>query len=176
VQYRRLVPSDLGRLGEIDRSERIDTIYVQRGAVLEERRGDFSASPWRAEGDGEHSVAAQRVECERYLAAGGLGVVAIADERLIGVGLVRPHIRADVAQLAYLHVSDGFRGRGVGGRLSDELEVLARAGGDTAMVVSATPSQNTVRFYLGRGYEPMPEPLPELHELEPDDVHLLKRL
>ena len=44
------------------------------------------------------------------------------------------------------------------------------------MVVSATPSLNTVRFYLHRGFEPTAEPLPELYELEPEDVHLRKVL
>ena len=45
------------------------------------------------------------------------------------------------------------------------------------MVVSATPSLNTVRFYLHRGFEPWAEPLPELYEIfEPDDVHMQKRL
>ena len=89
---------------------------------------------------------------------------------------MKPHLRPGIAQLAYLHVSDACRGRGIGGRLGDELEALARTAGDTSMVVSATPSLNTVRFYLRRGFEPMAEPLPELFELEPDDVHLLKRL
>ena len=31
------------------------------------------------------------------------------------------------------------------------------------VVVSATPSQNTVRFYLGRGYAPLAHPLAELY-------------
>ena len=44
------------------------------------------------------------------------------------------------------------------------------------IVVSATPSENTVRFYLGRGFQPMAEPLAELFELEPDDVHMCKVL
>ena len=34
-----------------------------------------------------------------------------------------------------------------------------------------TPSENTVRFYLGRGFQPMAEPSAELFELEPEDVH-----
>jgi hypothetical protein len=29
-----------------------------------------------------------------------------------------------------------------------------------------------VRFYLGRRYQLMAQPLPELFELEPDDVHM----
>jgi hypothetical protein len=44
------------------------------------------------------------------------------------------------------------------------------------MVVSATPPRNTARFYLHRGFEPTAEPRPELYELEPEDVHLQKRL
>ncbi|HUF01661.1 MAG TPA: GNAT family N-acetyltransferase [Gaiellaceae bacterium] len=81
-----------------------------------------------------------------------------------------------MAQLSFLHVSDGYRAAGIGGRLSDELERIARHAGDTEMVVSATPSENTVRFYRGRGFEPMAEPLPELFELEPEDVHMRKAL
>jgi hypothetical protein len=41
---------------------------------------------------------------------------------------------------------------------------------------SATPSANTVRFYKGRGFELMAEPLPELFEREPEDVHMRKVL
>jgi len=176
IAYRQLTEADLDRLGDIDRTERIDTIYVQEGATLEKLGGDFSAPPWPTGGESEHSVAAQRAECQRYLAAGGRGLVAFADERLVGIGVVKPHIRPRVAQLAYLHVSDGYRGRGIGAELSDGLEGLARSAGDTSMVVSATPSLNTVDFYVRRGFVPMAEPLPELYELEPDDVHLSKRL
>ena len=61
---------------------------------------------------------------------------------------------------------------GVGRRL----EKIARTAGDSDMVVSATPSENTVRFYLGRGFQPMAEPFAELFELEPEDVHMRKML
>lgn len=83
-----------------------------------------------------------------------------------------PHIRPAIAQLAFLHVSQDFRAAGVGSRLSADLDLVARRAGDIEIVVSATPSENTVRFYLGRGYRPMARPLPELLELEPDDVHM----
>jgi predicted N-acetyltransferase YhbS len=177
IVYRRLVAADLRRLGEIDRTERIDTLYVQRGAQLEARvGGDWSAPPWFSKGESEHSVAHQIAECERYLAAGGTALGAFADGRLVGIGIVTLHIRTRTAQLAFLHVSNGYRCSGIGGHLSDELGRFARAQGDTTMVVSATPSLNTVRFYRRRGFEPMSEPLPELYELEPDDVHMEKRL
>ena len=82
----------------------------------------------------------------------------------MGIGIVRPHIRPVIAQFAFLYVSNGHRAQGIGRHLSEELERLARAGGDRTMVVSATPSLNTVRFYLRRGFEPTAEPLPELYE------------
>jgi GNAT superfamily N-acetyltransferase len=176
IAYRRLVAADLARIGEIDRSERIETLYVQHGSRLEEKAGDWSAPAWFSKGEGEHSVAHQRAECERHLAAGGIALGAFADGQLVGIGVVTPHIRPGIAQLAFLHVSNAYRARGVGGHLSDELERLARDRGDTTMVVSATPSFNTVRFYRRRGFEPMPEPLSELYELEPEDVHMEKRL
>ena len=67
---------------------------------------------------------------------------------------------------------DGY----IGSCLSDQLEQIARTAGDSDMVVSATPSENTVRFYLGRGFQPTATPLPDLFELEPDDVHMRKVL
>jgi GNAT superfamily N-acetyltransferase len=176
ITYRQLTTEELVRVGEIDRTERIETLFVQHGSELEEEPGDWSARAWFREGEGEHSVAHQRRECERYLAVGGVALGAFAEERLVGVGIVVPHVRPGVAQFAFLHVSNGYRGRGIGGHLSQELEGVAREQGDTTMVVSATPSLNTVRFYRGRGFEPMVEPLPELYDLEPEDVHMEKQL
>jgi GNAT superfamily N-acetyltransferase len=176
IRYRRLERADLARIGGIDRTERIDTLYVQHGTELEELAGDWSARAWFDDGEGEHSVAAQRKGCEAYLDSGGTALGAFDGERLVGIGVVLPHLRPGVAQLAYLQVSDGYRGQGLGVRLTADLERIAREAGDATMVVSATPSENTVRFYLGRGYRPMAEPLPELFELEPEDVHLQKPL
>jgi hypothetical protein len=63
---------------------------------------------------------------------------------------------------------------GIGSRLCDELDNIARRAGDAEMVVSATPSANTVQFYMGRGFEPTGQPLAELLQREPDDVHMDK--
>ena len=83
---------------------------------------------------------------------------------------------SSIAQLAWLHVTAGRRDAGIGRRLSEALEAIAREAGDERIVVSATPSEHTVTFYRRRGYEVMAEPLPELYEREPDDIHLEKRL
>jgi GNAT superfamily N-acetyltransferase len=113
---------------------------------------------------------------ERYVDAGGVGLGAFAGDRLVGIGVVVPHLRPGIAQLAYLMVSAPSRATGIGSRLCEQLDEIARAGGDSDMVVTATPTENTVRFYLGRGFQPMAEPLAELFELEPEDVHMHKVL
>jgi GNAT superfamily N-acetyltransferase len=176
IEYRRLEPPELSRVGEIDRSETIDAVYVQRGAQLELRHGDFSSPPWDPDGTGEHSVRAVRAELAEWSESGAAALGAFDGNRLVGIGLVLPHLRPGVAQLVFLYVSAAERGRGIGGVLAGELEEIARDAGSTSLVVSATPSLNTVRFYRGRGFEPMEEPLPELLALEPEDVHMAKRL
>jgi GNAT superfamily N-acetyltransferase len=176
VEIRRLARTELSRVGEIDRTEHIDLVYEQRGTELVDRPGSWSASAWDPDGHGEHSVEAQRHALEHYVEAGGIAFGAFMGGRLVGIGVVVPHLRPAVAQLAFLHVSQTLRAAGIGSRLSGELEQVARGAGDSAMVVSATPSANTVRFYLGRGYELMAHPLPELFEREPEDVHMRKVL
>jgi GNAT superfamily N-acetyltransferase len=176
VEFRDLGRDDFVRVGDIDRTERIEVLLEQRGTVLEPRRGTFDAAAWDEDGDGEHSVAAQRRALAHYADVGGVARGAFADARLVGIGVVVPHLRPSIAQLAYLHVTRAARSSGIGTRLCDDLERIAQLAGDTEIVVTATPSERTVRFYLGRGYRPLAEPLPELLALEPDDVHLGKPL
>jgi ribosomal protein S18 acetylase RimI-like enzyme len=171
-----LVRSELSRVVEIDRRERIDVLFEQEGTQLVARHGNWNARAWDADGHGDHSVAAQVRALERYVDKGGTAVGVFVSLRLVGIAVVVPHLQPRLAQLAYLHVSAPFRAARIGSRLCDELDRIARSAGDTAVVVSATPSENTVRFYLGRGFQPMAEPRAELFELEPEDVHMLKIL
>jgi predicted N-acetyltransferase YhbS len=176
VEIRPLARTELSRVGEIDRTEHIDLLYEQRGTELVERPGNWNASAWDPHGDGGHSVKAKRHELEHYLDAGGIAFGAFEGAGLVGIGVVVPHLRPAVAQLAFLHVTQTRRAAGIGSRLSGELERVARRAGDSAMVVSATPSANTVRFYRGLGFELMAQPLPELFQREPEDVHMWKEL
>ena len=168
--------NELSRLVEIDRRERINVLYDQHGTQLVARHGNWSASAWDPDGHGEHSVEAKVHELQGYVDNGGVALGALVSGRLVAIGVVVPHLRPGIAQLAFLHVSAPLRATGIGSRLSEQLEQIARAAGDSEMVVSATPSENTVRFYLGRGFQPMADPLAELFELEPEDVHMRKML
>ena len=79
----------------------------------------------------------------------------------------------DQIQLAHLYVSRAYRGRVVGTKLFEAVLPFAREAGARALYVSATPTENTVDFYLNRGCILAPEPDPRLLAAEPEDIHLL---
>jgi hypothetical protein len=80
ITYSRLVPADLERIGEINRTEQIDTLYAQHGDRLERRFGDFSAS----------SASAISPQAELHWECLRMG-------DSWGIGIVRPHIRPRIA-------------------------------------------------------------------------------
>jgi GNAT superfamily N-acetyltransferase len=176
VEVRALSRHELVRVRDIHRAERIAVLFEQRGTELIARHGSWDAPDWYLDHGSDHSVDAQQRAVEHYLDMGGAAIGAFSDARLVGIGVVVPHLRPGIAQLAFLHVSSEVRATGIGVRLCADLETIARRAGDTEMVVTATPSENTVRFYLGRGFRPMEHPLPELFALEPEDVHMSKPL
>ena len=176
VEVRGLGRTELRRVAEIDRSERIDVLYEQHGTHLVARHGSWSATDWDPDGHGKHSVENQVHTVERYVDSGGVALGAFVTRGMVGIGVVVPHLRPGIAQLAFLHVSSSSRGTGIGSHLCEQLEQIACSAGDSDLVVSATPSENTVRFYLRRGFHPMAQPLVELFELEPEDVHMRKAL
>jgi len=97
-------------------------------------------------------------------------------ERLVGIAAYRPHLTNTMDQLTFLHVSNGYRRQGIASRLFDQIEELARQSGAQELYVSATPSESAVGFYMNRGFILEPQPHPELFELEPEDIHMIKRL
>ena len=167
---------ELSRVAEIDRTERIDVIYQQRAPNWWSGAGTGVRLPGTTTGTANTPSRHSGTRWSDYIDAGGFALGAFSNGRLVGIGAVVPHLRPEIAQLAFLHVSESFRATGIGRRLSDELDLIARDAGDTEIVVSATPSENTVRFYMSRGYELMAQALPELYELEPEDVHMRKAL
>jgi GNAT superfamily N-acetyltransferase len=71
-----------------------------------------------------------------------------------------------------LHVSRAYRRRGLGRVLFEKAAAQAKQLGAKRLYISATPSENTVDFYLHLGCEVTGEIDRDLFELEPDDIHL----
>ena len=97
-------------------------------------------------------------------------------ETLVGAAVLdgRPIDRCgDRLQLLFLHLSRAHRKRGLGRRLFDLAKTEAAARGARGLYISATPSQNTVDFYLRLGCRVTREPDPVLLAREPEDIHLV---
>ena len=176
IQIRQLPASDLGRLGEIDRSELVRVGYTIREGELRAEAVDWQVPPWSAEGEGSHSVQAMIRFCARHLEEGGVLLGALDGERLAGVAIVRCRPREGLAQFAFLHVSRPYRRQGIAARLTEEAAGLARREGARELYVSATPSESAVGFCLSQDFRPTDTPHPELYALEPEDIHMIRVL
>ncbi len=172
ISYRQMSAGELSKIADIDRAEVVHGAFEHLEGQLVLTRVTWDIPGFFKEGEGEHTVAEQIAFCRRHLAAKGILVGAFAGEELVGIGLVTPEIRPGMAQLAYLQVSAPYRRRGIATVITQRLLGLARAQGATNVYVSATPSQPTVAFYQKFGFSPAAEPLPELYELEPEDIHM----
>jgi predicted N-acetyltransferase YhbS len=170
ITGRELLRGEIERIWTIDRSEVIDNIYYFENGTLVLRQEHYDMPGWPP-GEAEKYTPIL-VEC---FDRGGWFYGLFDDESLIGVAvLAREFIgkKQDQLQLKFLHVSNAYRKRGLGKRLYELAKVKARELGAKQMYISATPSENTVKFYQRRGCRMAQEPDPELFKLEPEDIHL----
>jgi ribosomal protein S18 acetylase RimI-like enzyme len=176
THIRVLLPHEITRVREIDRSERMRVGYRVQDGRLIRQDGDWSSVPWRPKGE-SHSVTAVVGGLQRVLADGG-SVWGAFDERgrMVGIASFRPRLTVTQAQLDLLHVSNGHRRRGIGSMLCKQTEDVARASGAKELYVSATPTGSAVGFYRNRGFKLTDTPDPRLWAQEPEDIHLVKAL
>jgi ribosomal protein S18 acetylase RimI-like enzyme len=176
IAIRHLHPSELRRIGEVDRSEHVTQEYAYRHGALEARAVNVHVGPWSLSGEGEHSVRRRIADWQPILARGGLLLGAFDGDALAGFAIYRPRIGDGVANLAALFVSRSHRRRGIASQLTRETARLARASGARRLYVSATPSGSAVGLYRSHGFAPTDEPDPVLFALEPADIHMILEL
>jgi predicted N-acetyltransferase YhbS len=168
---RRLTRDEVDLIWTIDRSEVLHHTYELHGGQLVRTPNYFEVPGWRS--DAAETETPLLLDC---FDRGGTFLGVFDAGTLVGVGVLdsaRVGPAADQMQLFYLYVSRAYRGRGVGTQLFDAALSRARELGANALYVSATPTENTVDFYLNRGCVLAPEPDPRLLAAEPDDIHLV---
>ncbi len=155
---------------QIDRREVIDNIYYLRDGKLVLEAEHYDMQGW-SPGEAEKYTAILQECYER----GGLFWGAFANELLIGASILESKFigsRHDTLQLKFLHVSRDCRGQGVGTKLFKIAVEKAKELGAKKLYISATPSENTVNYYIRLGCVLATEIDPELFALEPEDIHL----
>ena len=119
--------SELARIAEIDRSEHITQQYRARGGNLELIAANIHAPRWGE--PGEHSVQHYVDSWRPLIEAGGVLLGAFDGDRLAGFAVYDPSRPEGAANLAVLHVSREYRGKGIGSKLTAEVVRLARTAG-----------------------------------------------
>ena len=170
MDIRLLARDELPLLWRIDRREYIANIYRRQGNELVLEVHNFDVPGWPP---GEQETYLPLVQAA--LDRGGFAWAAFDAETIAGSAVVdvKPvGVAKDLIQLEWLHISRDYRGTGLGGMFIAKAKEVARERGAAGLYISATPSENTVHFYQGRGAKLIPEPDLELLALEPEDIHL----
>lgn len=170
IAGKELLREEIVRVWNIDRSEVVDNIYLVEGGTLVLRPQHFDVLGWPP-GEAEKYTPLLLDSFDRggwfhglFDRAELVGVVVLDSKRIGKHG--------DQLQLKFLHVSRSYRNRGLGKQLFELARAAARERGAKRLYISATPSENTVNFYLRSGCAVAGEPDPELLQLEPEDIHL----
>lgn len=173
IEIRELGAEGIKLIREIDRSESVDTLYTVEGGRIISETAEFEVPPWDADGHGDHSSARRIAEFRPVVEGGATLLGAFVDEQFAGIAIVDPSFEEGTAWFAFLHVSRGYRRRGVASALWASGEGIAAIAGATSMYVSATPSGSAVGFYTSRGCRLAEQPHPALFAKEPEDIHLI---
>jgi len=170
IVERALLRDEVALVWTIDRSEMVETVYRFENGNLVPHPEHHDVRGWPP-GEAEKYTPIL-LEC---FDRGGWFHGLFDDARLIGVVVLDNKFlgkHKNQLQMSFLHVSRSHRNTGVGSRLFNLAKRIARERGATSLYISATPSENTIRFYQAQGCTVSPDPDPELFALEPDDIHL----
>ena len=154
----------------MDRSEIIKQFYYYKNRKLVLKKKYYHILGW------------QPNEIERTIDnlfdlydRGGSFFALFQEERIVGVVALECNFigsNKDQLQVAFLHIDKNYRKKGFGRVLLKEAIERAKELGAKKLYLSATPSKNTVDFYMHLGCKLASEINPELYQLEPEDIHL----
>jgi len=175
VILRELTRAEVERVWEIDRREVIEKVYHLRDGRLILEADFFDAQGWPpGEAKLYTPILLDCFDRGGYFCAAfdnatfdgdALAGVAVLESRFIGS-------RGDQLQLKFLHVGRPYRRTGLGRTLFERAAQRAREMGAKKLYISATPSENTIGFYMRLGCTLASEIDAELFALEPEDIHL----
>ena len=168
--FRELKRDEVEQVWTIDRGEFIENVYYLEDGALILKPDPFDVQGWPP---GESALYTP-ILLDCYDRGGTFYGAFMADE-LIGVAVLESKFMGkdkDQLQLKFLHVSRHHRKKGLGRTLFEQAVGRARELKARRLYISATPSENTVNFYLRLGCVVTKEVDDALFALEPEDIHL----
>jgi predicted N-acetyltransferase YhbS len=170
LKIRTIRRSEIEKIKNIDRREIVDKVYYLDGGQLKLKNEFYDINCW------EISELEKNIErLYEIYDNGGYLVGCFYDDKIVGVAALDSEFigkNRDYLQLYFLHVDSKYRRTGIGKKLLKKVINRAKNLIAKKLYISATPSQNTVDFYLNLGCQLVSEPNPALYQLEPRDIHL----
>ncbi len=167
---RKIRREEIEKLRNLDRSEIVEQVYNYKNENLIIKDEFYDVPGWSPSDMDSHIE-----ELDAQNDRGDYIFGAFDGEKLIGIAVLGSEFinsTKDQLEVIFLHVDAKYRKQGVGTNLMNRLISQARELEAKKLYVSATPSKNTVDFYLNRGACLTKELNSELFELEPEDIHL----
>lgn len=170
MTIRLLQRDEIPLIWQIDRREIVENIYYLENRELLLKPDHFDIRGWPP-GEAE-LYTPMLLDCHDR---GGVFWGAFENDKLVGASILESKFigsHHDTFQLKFLHVSHDYRKQGLGTTLFNMAVEKAKALGAKKLYISATPSENTVNYYMRLGCVLAKEIDPELFALEPEDIHL----
>lgn len=110
----------------------------------------------------------------RCINMGGVVLGAFLNDVLVGFTFIQPSLFgvAPYIRLKALHVSYGYRAKGLGKKLFMAICCEAKQLGAHKLYITAFPAEDTIAFYRARGCVELSNNAATLFAEEPKDVHL----
>jgi predicted N-acetyltransferase YhbS len=170
MNIRLLQRDEIRLIWQIDRREIIENIYFLQDGKLVLKSNYFDLQGW-PQGEAELYTPIL-LDCYDR---GGMFWGVFENNVLVGIAILESKFigsQQDTLQLKFLHVSRDCRKQGLGRTLFNTAIEKAKALGAKKLYISATPSENTINYYLRLGCVLATEIDPDLFALEPEDIHL----
>jgi GNAT superfamily N-acetyltransferase len=170
LRRRPLNRNEIRKLWKINRAEVIDAVYYAINGELVLKHEHYDIKEW-PKGEEERYYPIVQNCYDR----GGWAYGIFLNDEIVGaavlenrfIGRTQRHL-----QLLFLQKGQNYRGQGSGKELCKKAAKEALLRGAEYLHVSATPSENTINFYLKMDCRLANEPDPASFELEPEDIHL----
>jgi predicted N-acetyltransferase YhbS len=170
MTIRLLQRDEIPLIWQIDRREIVENIYDLDHGELVLKPDYFDIQGWPP---GEVELyTLMFLDCYDR---GGVFWGAFENDKLVGASILENKFIGtgrDTLQLKFLHVSRDYRKQGIASKLFNMAVEKAKVLGAKKLYISATPSENTVNYYMRLGCVLATEIDSELFELEPEDIHL----
>ncbi|MFC7681808.1 GNAT family N-acetyltransferase [Paenibacillus sp. GCM10028914] len=174
IIFRDMEKNDAAKIGEIDRSERIEFTYRMNDKGLEVVNNPHDCPNWQVQ-----DVEWIKDRTIYEIVNGGRAIGAFDEHRLVGFGVSAHKLRGrnnDQLQIVLMYVSNQYRRRGIGTAIMNMLSNEAAQRGAKYLYISSTETESAYNFYKSCGSEITDEVDEELFDLEPNDIHMLKKL